>query len=277
MEPWVGDCLADAARWVHNAYVRYEAQGGKGGCLLQRNRLYGDLAFLWPLISPPEDHADEARLWRDVLRSKLGPGKHEILELGVGGGHNLSHLAGEFQATGIDSSQEMLDLSAKLNPNICHHLGDMRSVRLGRTFKAVLVHDAISYMLTADDLRSTFSTARAHLEPGGALVVAPEWFSETFIGTSVLHWNRKKGDMEITVIEYLHDPDPADSTIESVFFYILKERGSLRIEQDRHVTGLFPEATWLELMKEAGFVVEKHSYPPHDGGYGGCLLVGVSM
>ena len=29
----------------------------------------------------------------------------------------------------------------------------MRSVRLGRTFDAVFVHDAIAYMTTEDDLR----------------------------------------------------------------------------------------------------------------------------
>ena len=52
----------------------------------------------------------------------------------------------------------------------------MRSIRLGRTFKAVLIHDAISYMLTEGDLGDAFGTARAHLEPGGVLIVAPDWF-----------------------------------------------------------------------------------------------------
>jgi SAM-dependent methyltransferase len=71
--------------------------------------MYDEFAHLWPLISLAEDYATEARYWRDVLRAKLGPGRHAILELGVGGGCNLSHLAAEFQATAVDLSPKMLD------------------------------------------------------------------------------------------------------------------------------------------------------------------------
>ena len=242
---------------------------------MKQNRLYDELAHLWPLVSPPEDYAEEARYWRRALRAKLGPGRHRILEMGVGGGHNLSHLTGDFDATAVDISEKMLYLSRKLNPGVEHHLGDMRSIRLGRTFKAVLIHDAISYMLTEGDLRDAFDTARAHLEPGGALIVAPDWFAESFKGPSVLHWTRSKDDMELTMIEYISDPDSADTTIESIFFYILRERGSLLVEQDLHITGLFPLDTWLRLMGDAGFQVEQVNYPVHDGGYGGRLLVGT--
>ena len=42
-----------------------------------------------------------------------------------------------------------------------HHVGDLRSVRLGETFDAVLVHDAIDYMTTEVELRAAFETARA--------------------------------------------------------------------------------------------------------------------
>ena len=138
-----------------------------------QNRLYDDLAYLWPVISPPEDYAAEAVYWRRALREKLGPGRHHVLELGVGGGHNLSHLTPYFQATAVDLSPRMLALSEKLNPGVEHHLGDMRTVRLGRKFDAVLVHDAISYMLNEDDLRATFATARYHLRPGRRTVGGP--------------------------------------------------------------------------------------------------------
>lgn len=246
-----------------------------GEVTLRQNRLYNDLAYLWPVISPPEEYAEEASRWRQVLRDKLGPGKHPILELGVGGGHNLYHLATEFRATAVDISENMLGLSRKLNPGVEHHLGDMRDIRLDYTFSAVLVHDAINYMLTEEDLRATFETARAHLRPGGVLILAPDWFRETFDGPSVMHWDRHKGDLELTFIEYVHDPDSNDTTIESIFFYMLKEQGQLRVEQDRHITGLFPLETWFRLMEECGFKVEHITYPAYEGGYGGNLLVGV--
>ena len=242
---------------------------------VQQNRLYHDLSFLWPIVSPPEEYAVEARLLREILFGKLGPGRHTLLELGVGGGHLLSHLTSVFEATAVDLSEEMLTLSAQLNPSVEHHIGDMRSVQLPRKFDVVLAHDAIDYMLTEDDLRAVFQTAKAHLEPGSVFVVAPDWFKDTFQGPSVLHWIKRKDNLEVTFIEYVDDPDTSDTTIESVFFYVIKEGSTLRVEQDNHQTGLFPKSTWLRLLEDVGFVPEEINYPPYEGGYGGNLILGV--
>ena len=239
--------------------------------------MYDEFAHLWTLISPPEGYADEARHWRAALVDKLGPGRHEILELGVGGGHNLSHLTDDFQATAVDISEKMLANSRRLNPGVEHHLGDMRSVRLERVFDAVLIHDAIVYMLTEDDLRAAFATARAHLSPGGVFITAPDDFKETFPGTWVSHKIRREGDLEFTFIEYNYDPDPEDNSLESIYFYIFNEGGKLRIEQDHHVAGLFSLDTWETLMIEAGFQVEKRPYPVHEDGREAYLLVGVLL
>src|SRR3990172_3701766 len=144
------------------------------------NRLYDDLAYLWPLMSQPEEYAEEAAHWRANLREMLGPGRHEILELGVGGGHNLSHLTADFAAVAVDISEKMLAYSRKLNPSVEHHVGDMRTVRLGRKFKAVLIHDAVSHMLSENDLLAVFNTAAAHLDSDGILITTPDYFRETF-------------------------------------------------------------------------------------------------
>ena len=239
------------------------------------NRLYDDLAYLWPLVSPPEDYATEARDWRDALRRKLGPGRHEILELGTGGGHNLSHLTPEFRTTAVDLSERMLEHSATLNPGVEHHLGDMTTVRLGRTFRAVIIHDAIDYMLSEADLRAAFATARAHLEPGGVFITAPDHFRETYRAPRVDSSTNSDGKTELTFIEFNHDPDPEDTTVETIMFYLIRDGGELRVEQDRHVTGLFPLKTWLCLMEEAGFAVEQFPSRHGDDPRQSVLLVGT--
>jgi hypothetical protein len=242
---------------------------------IRQNRMYDDLAYLWPLISPPEDYAIEARDWRDALRGKLGPGRHEMLELGVGGGNNLSHLTDDFRATAVDLSEGMLKHSKKLNPGVEHHLGDMRTVRLGRKFKAVLIHDAIDYMLTEADLRAAFATARAHLEPGGVFITAPDQFRETYRDAQVDVSSRSDGKTDLTYIEFDHDPDPEDTTVESIMLYLIREDGELRVEHDRHVTGLFPRQTWLDLMEEAGFIVEQMRCEQGDDPRQSVLFVGT--
>ena len=78
----------------------------------------------------------------------------------------------------------MLAISTTINPECEHLVGDMRTLRLGRTFDAVLVHDAICYMTTEDDLRAAMATAVQHLRPGGVAVFAPDHVRERFaVGT----------------------------------------------------------------------------------------------
>ncbi len=226
--------------------------------------MYQQFAHLWPLISDPGDYADEARYWRKALRRRLGPGRHHLLELGVGGGNNLSHLMGEFDATAVDISERMLANSRKLNPSAEHIVGDMRTVRLDRKFDAVLIHDAIAYMTTEDDLRAAFVTAQQHLTTDGVFITAPDWYTETFRGPHVFNNTRGNDEVELTYVEYVHDPDDSDGAIESVFVYFIKESGELKVELDRHVTGLFPMDTWERLLQEAGFNVKRQAYPVSD-------------
>lgn len=242
---------------------------------LQQNRLYHDLSYLWPIVSPPEEYAEEAWHLRGIILERLGPGRHSLLELGVGGGHLLSHLTPDFDAAAVDLSPEMLALSKQLNPGVDHHIGDMRSVRLPRKFDVVLAHDSIGYMLTEDDLRAAFKTARAHLRPGGLFVAAPDWFKETFAGPSVLHWVRRQDNLEVTFIEYVETSDTGSTTIESIFFFVIKGDRSLRVEQDRHLSGLFPRCTWSRILGDLGFTPEEISYPPYQGGYGGNVILGA--
>ena len=188
--------------------------------------LYDKLAYLWPVISPPEDYAEEAVHWRRAIRDQLGPGRHRLLELGVGGGHNLSHLTAEFDAVAVDISPKMLDLSRRLNPDVEHHLGDMRTFRLpGQSFDAVLVHDAICYMQTEDDLRAAFDTARAHLHYGGLLLVAPDLVRDTFRPGLKLRWSTKLEGVEVITEETVLDADPSDTMVESYFTYTITEKG----------------------------------------------------
>ncbi len=224
-------------------------------------RLYDDLAYLWPLMSPPEDYEEEASYWRRELRARLGPGRHRILDLGAGGGHNLHHLTDDFDASAVDLSDAMLEHSRRLNPGVTHHVGDMRTVRLGETFDAVLIHDAIDYMTTERDLLRAFATARAHLRPGGLLLTAPDDYAETFESPTVFHETHRAGDTELTYVEYTTDSDPSDTEIETVYVFFINEGGELRVEVDRHVTGLFLISTWERLLNEAGFAVEKVDYP----------------
>ena len=237
--------------------------------------MYTELACYWRLVSDPANYAEEAAWWRAALRAKLGPGRHRTLELGVGGGNNLSHLTGEFDAVAADVSPQMVEQARKLNPDVEFHVGDMRTLRLGREFQAVLIHDAICYLLTEADLRATFATVAAHLEPGGVFITAPDWYRETFREPFVTHGTNSDGPLTVTTLEYTYDPDPTDTTIDTLMWFLIREGGRLRIEQDRHVMGLFSLGTWVALMQQAEFEVDKLPYDVHEDHREAYLLVGA--
>ena len=246
--------------------------GGEG-----RHRLYGDLAYLWPLMSPPQEYADEAPHWRNQLFSRLGPKARRVLDLGTGGGHYVSHLTDVFEVTAVDLSEQMLENARRLNPDVEHIVGDMRSVRLGRTFDAVLIHDAIAYMTTEADLSATFATARSHLEPGGVFITMPDHYVDRPVWPYINHRTHEQEDKELTYIEY-SAPDISDpSLLQSTFIFVITENGERRIELDHHTTGLFPVKTWRALIEEAGFRVERIDYPVADGPISQYLWVGTAV
>ena len=142
-------------------------------------RFYGELARWWPLISPPEDYTEEAAFAASLLHRAAHPVR-EVLELGSGGGHNAVHLKEHFAMTLVDLSEAMLDVSRRLNPESLHRQGDMRTIRLGREFDAVFIHDAIDYMTDEADLRRAMETAFVHCRPGGLALLMPDDIRETF-------------------------------------------------------------------------------------------------
>ena len=217
------------------------------------HRFYGELAVWWPLISPPEEYAEEAAYFATVLRSASVP-VGDVLELGSGGGNNALHLKADFTMTLVDLSEEMLAVSRRLNPECAHHAGDMRTVRLGRTFDAVFVHDAVDYMVTRDDLRRAVETAFAHCRPGGVAVFAPDDTRERFAESTDHGGSDGPDGRGARYLEWTWDPDPADTWSQVEYVFVLRDTGGpARVVHETHRLGLFGSDDWLDVLAAAGF------------------------
>jgi len=224
-------------------------------------RLYTDLAPWWPLLSSPDDYAEEAEFYRRCLVRACRPPVRTLLELGSGGGNNASHLKAHFELTLVDVAPAMLRVSRSLNPECEHIHGDMRELRLGRGFDAVFVHDAVDYMTTEDDLARAIETAWVHCSPGGAALFCPTWVRETF-RPQTSHGGHDRMLRSLRYLEWTRDPDPAGTTFATDFAYILSDAAGVRVEYDRHVLGLFSRATWLALLSRQGFLVVVEQFRP---------------
>jgi SAM-dependent methyltransferase len=218
-------------------------------------RLYKDLVWLWPIISPPEDYLKEGEFFIRKIKDHGGPKVKTILNLGSGGGHLDWVLKRELQVTGIDISPAMMDLAKKLNPEAEYIQNDMRTARLNRRFDAVILHDAVAHMQTEEELRAAFLTAYEHLDKGGIFITVVEEWIEHFEQNRTVVGNFRKDNLEVTFIENNYDPNRSDSTFECTFIYLIRREGFPNIETDRMVLGIFPLATWGKTMREIGFDV----------------------
>jgi SAM-dependent methyltransferase len=216
-------------------------------------KLYDELAEWWPVFSDPREYRRDATHFMRVLRHATKPAPHTVLELGSGGGNSASYLKSRFEMTLVDISPRMLSVSRKLNPDCKHVKGDIRTVRLGRTFDAVFVHDAICHMTTEADLRAVMQTAYEHCRPGGVTLFVPDFVRETFVeGTDQGGSDSPRGSVRF--LQWIVDPDPRDTTYLVDFAILIRDKeGDARVVHDRHVQGLFPRARWLRMLREVGF------------------------
>ena len=221
------------------------------------HKLYSDLAAWWPLLSPPEEYADEAAFFGQILANAGLPPSPSLLELGCGGGSNAFYLKKTFaHVTLTDLSPQMLAVSQGLNPECEHQQADMRTVRLGRVFDVVFIHDAIEYMLTIADLRQALETAFVHCKPGGIALFVPDHVRETF-EPSTDHGGRDSQDRSLRYLEWTYDPDDTDTEYTTEYAYLLRSgntrNATTQVEHDMHTCGLFPRAEWLRLLRDVGF------------------------
>jgi len=226
-------------------------------------KLYGKLADWYHLLTAPEDYAEEAEFARKTLLDAGGAAIRTVLELGSGGGNNAFHLKSAFSVTLTDISKPMLDQSRKINPECEHIAGDMRTLRLGREFDAVFVHDALTYMTTPEDLGQCMATALAHCRRSGVGLFMPDYVKERFI--SGVHHGGHDGDgRSLRFFEWTFDPDPADRTYTVDFVIMLREGNSpVHVEHDHHVNGLFSRDEWIELLRKAGFAEARMVEDPY--------------
>ena len=228
-------------------------------------RLYSDLAWLWPLWGDASveyahycDHV--VRMIRQYARRPV----INLLNIGCGGGKNVFNLKNHYQVTGLDLSPAMIAQARSLNPGCEFILGDMRSFFLGKTFDAILMDDAISFLTNRSDFSAAFRMAYDHLNPGGILITTPDVTTETFqqnqTTVTPAAARTKPDNIDVVFIENVYDPDITDDHYEATMLYLIRTDGILRIETDRYKLGLFSLDTWRQILFETGFATHEEKY-----------------
>jgi SAM-dependent methyltransferase len=170
------------------------------------------------------------------LISKYRAGAKTILELGCGTGGHAEHIAGlGFDVHGVDLSETMLEraaqrrrrLSASVADRLAFSQGDMRQVRLSKTFDVVVsLFHVMSYQITNQDLLDALATAKAHLQPGG-LFIFDCWYGPTVLTERPAPRTKQLENDAIAVTRYATPVMHANQNVVDVNYKVLvREKAS---------------------------------------------------
>ncbi len=130
----------------------------------------------YDLLYQDKDYSAEVDYIKSLLLQN-GVVNGNILEFGSGTGIHGRLLSNSgYKVHGIENSMEMVSI-CKLTDNFTCQQGDITSIKLGRTFDAVIsLFHVISYQTTNIELHAVFNRAAEHLKPSGILIF-DFWYS----------------------------------------------------------------------------------------------------
>lgn len=220
----------------------------------------------YDLLYSDKNYQAEAEYVASQLRS-ANPHVRNILELGSGTGRHGRLLAGMgFDVQGVERSSEMAAIALSgpggalgAGAFTCA-VGDLRLIRLGRTFDAVIsLFHVISYQITDEDLDAAFETAAEHLSLGG------EFLFDVWHGPAVVAMKPSVRTKEAAKGRYrvkrVANPewDTMEKTVKVLYSLDCEDNESgerARFQEEHVMRYLFPEEI-EHFASKAGFTLIK--------------------
>ncbi len=107
----------------------------------------------------------------ETLIQEWHPETTSVLELACGTGAVLKHLHPPYQITGLDISEEMLEVARSNVPDATFYQGDMSTFSLPRSFDLILcLFDSINHLTTFAQWQSLFRHVDQHLGALGLFI-----------------------------------------------------------------------------------------------------------
>lgn len=223
------------------------------------NKVFDAYAAYYNLLYRDKDYRAEAEYVSGLIR-QFKPSAHALVDFGCGTGRHAVEFARlGYEVLGVDLSPQMIEIAHQVKEtNVEFASGDIRNVRLNRTFDAVLsLFHVMSYQSTGNDLMLAFDTAAAHLNTGG-LFIFDCWYGPGVIADPPRVVRRVMADESIEV-ERLATPthNQDDHTINVHFEVHVTERASgerFTLHEDHLMRYLFTGDV-EHLAEAAGFKI----------------------
>jgi SAM-dependent methyltransferase len=204
------------------------------------SRVFDTYARYYDLLYRDKDYAAESEYVAAHIRKQSEHAKR-ILELGCGTGAHAEHLARMgYTVHGVDMSQAMLNRAeerkASLPPDVAARLsfglGDVRTVRTGETYDAVIsLFHVMSYQITNNDLHAAFATVKTHLKSNG-LFLFDCWYGPAVLSDPPVVRVKRLEDDRIAVLRIAEPVMHYNENVVDVNYQVvITERATGKVEQ----------------------------------------------
>lgn len=228
------------------------------------SQVFDAYAAYYDLLYRDKDYAAEAAFVGDLLQQHGGITSGSLLELGCGTGKHAEYLARlGYRIHGVDMSTAMIQsarsrIPADLKEQLSFEVGDVRTVRVGYKFDAVLsLFHVASYQTGNRDISAMFATAAEHLNPGG-LFIFDFWYGPAVLtDRPIVRVKRMASDLfdVLRVAEPVMQPN--DNIVEVNYTVFVINRSNQRVERinETHRMRYFFSPELHFLLEHTGFNV----------------------
>ena len=204
-------------------------------------KIFGDYGRYYNFLYQDKNYAAEVDYIERLIKKHSFRAK-TILDLGCGTGrHDLLLAKKGFSLTGVDLSNQMLaaannqkEIMGLNNNRIKFHSGDVRSIRLEKTFDVVIsLFDVISYQTTNSDLRNVFETISIHLKKKG-IFIFDCWYGPGVLSDPPTVRVKKLENEKIFLTRIAEPTIHPDKNIVDVYYHLfVRDKKTQNVEEIR--------------------------------------------
>lgn len=225
--------------------------------------MFRETAEFYDLIYSFKDYRAEAAAIADRIRGEH-PAARTILDVACGTGEHARHLAPLFDVDGIDLEPAFVRIARAKLPAGRFQVADMREFDLGRTYDVVqCLFSSIGYLLREEDVVSALACFRAHLAPGGIVLVEPWITPERF---EPGHMGMVAAESENVKICRMNTSTREGRISWLHFHYLIGESGKIVHRTEDHALALWSVEEMLGFFVRAGLRVRHDPDGPNGRG-----------
>ena len=199
------------------------------------------------------EYAPEAAKVKELLTMHGAPPQGDLLVLACGTGGHIPYFKDDYKVSGLDLSEDMLDLAREKFPDIKFHSGNLIDFKLETDFDAIIcLYGSIGFVKTVENLRASMKRIATHLRPDGLALITPWSTLEDFQDLIVVD-AADQPDLKIARMEQVRLKEPG--MVEVTFHHLLGQNNEVTYHKQSMEIGLFSRQEYISAMTDAGLKV----------------------